>query len=128
MSLPRLQGIFTALVTPCKDDIVDIDCFAILCTRQFDACIAGLVPCGTTGETPALTSEECELLIKTTVEISDKRVPVIAGCGTNATASTVYNIRRAQELGADAALVVFPYYTKPNRLGLIEHVRQACSV
>jgi 4-hydroxy-tetrahydrodipicolinate synthase len=128
MSPPRLQGVFTALVTPFKDNLVDIDCFVQLCTRQIDAGIAGLVPCGTTGETPALTAEEWELLIETTVRISNKRVPVIAGCGTNATASTVANIKRAQELGADAALVVFPYYNKPNRSGLVEHVRQACAV
>ena len=128
MSQKRLKGIFTALVTPFKDDLIDITCFKDLVRRQIDSGIAGLVPCGTTGETPSLTKEEWELLIKTTVELSNNRVPVIAGCGTNATATTVANIKRVKELGADAGLVVFPYYNKPNPAGLKEHVKQACSV
>ena len=128
MALSRLNGVFTALVTPFKDGEVDIDCFEKLCQRQLQAGIAGLVPCGTTGETPTLTKEEWELLISTTVRVCANKVPVIAGCGTNATKTTVDNIKRAKELGADAALVVFPYYNKPNPEGLTEHVRQACSV
>lgn len=128
MSIQRLKGVFTALVTPFKDNKVDLECFEKLCIRQLEAGVAGLVPCGTTGETPTLTGEEWTSLVSTTVRISNGRVPVIAGCGTNATASTVANIQQAKDLGADAALVVFPYYNKPNRAGLKEHVRQACSV
>ena len=128
MSIERLKGVFTALVTPFKEDEVDLDCFEKLCTRQIEAGVAGLVPCGTTGDTPTLTHEEWSSLVSTTVRVSNGRVPVIAGCGTNATASTVTNIQQAKDLGADAALVVFPYYNKPNRAGLKEHVRQACSV
>ena len=127
MTFHRLRGVYTALVTPFKDDLVDLECFEKLCVRQINAGVAGLVPCGTTGETPALTTSEWKSVIETTVRISNGRVPVIAGCGTNATASTVSNIKMAKELGADAALVVFPYYNKPNRAGLKEHVRQACS-
>ena len=127
MTFHRLRGVYTALVTPFKEDLIDLECFEKLCVRQINAGVAGLVPCGTTGETPALTISEWKSVIETTVRISNGRVPVIAGCGTNATASTVSNIKMAKELGADAALVVFPYYNKPNRSGLKEHVRQACS-
>ena len=128
MSVQRLKGVFTALVTPFKEDEVDLDCFEKLCIRQIEAGVSGLVPCGTTGETPTLTHKEWVSLISTTVRVSNGRVPVIAGCGTNATASTVANIQQAKDLGADAALVVFPYYNKPNREGLKEHVLQSCSV
>lgn len=125
----RLHGVFTALVTPfTKNGAVDFKTFRDLCTRQIAAGIAGLVPCGTTGETPTLSKEEWRQLISIAVEESNGRVPVIAGCGSNDTKSTVENIAEAKELGADAALVVFPYYNKPNRQGLIAHVEQACSV
>jgi 4-hydroxy-tetrahydrodipicolinate synthase len=122
----ELRGVHTALVTPFSDGAIDLDSFAALCTRQIDAGINGLVPCGTTGETPTLTSEEWAELVSTTVRVADGRVPVTAGCGTNSTATTVANIVRAKALGADAALVVFPYYNKPNPPGLRAHVAAAC--
>jgi 4-hydroxy-tetrahydrodipicolinate synthase len=105
----ELRGVHTALVTPFSDGAIDLDSFAALCTRQIDAGINGLVPCGTTGETPTLTSEEWAELVSTTVRVADGRVPVTAGCGTNSTATTV-----------------FPYYNKPNPPGLRAHVAAAC--
>ena len=95
--------------------------------RQIQSGVHGLVPCGTTGETPTLSPEEWAAVIQTTVEVNNGRVPVIAGCGSNSTRQTVDNIRAAKALGADAALVVFPYYNKPNAAGLQAHVSAACA-
>lgn len=122
----RLSGVFTAVVTPFEDGGVDHDCFRSLCERQLEAGVTGLVPCGTTGETPTLTDDEWADLVATAVETAAGRAPVIAGCGSNSTAKTVSTITRARALGADAALVVFPYYNKPNPPGLRAHV-EACA-
>lgn len=124
----ELHGVHTALVTPFTDGAIDIDTYRALCARQVDAGVAGLVPCGTTGETPTLDGDECAELISTAISVADGRVPVTAGCGTNSTAATVANIVRAKALGADAALVVFPYYNKPNPAGLRAHVEACCRV
>ena len=118
----NLSGVFTALVTPFAQGAVDRETYAALCQRQLDAGVAGLVPCGTTGETPTLTADEWADLISIAVKTSAGNVPVIAGCGSNSTAKTVATITRARNLGADAALVVFPYYNKPNPAGLRAHV------
>ena len=122
----NLSGVFTALVTPFAQGAVDRETYTALCQRQLDAGIAGLVPCGTTGETPTLTGDEWADLISIAVKTSAGSVPVIAGCGSNSTAKTVAAITRARNLGADAALVVFPYYNKPNPDGLKAHVA-ACT-
>ena len=127
-----LNGVFTALVTPFKgpeeDFSVDYDAFRSLCKRQLTGGVQGLVPCGTTGETPTLDHEEWRTLVSIAVEEANGSVPVIAGCGTNNTRTTVANVREAKALGADAALVVFPYYNKPNRTGHIAHVQAVCDV
>ncbi len=127
-----LHGVCTALVTPFKgakeEYAVDFDQFRSLCERQISSGVHGLVPCGTTGETPTLTREEWEELIRIAVDVSNGRVPIIAGCGTNSTHTTVENVQRAKELGADAALVVFPYYNKPNPAGHMAHVKAVCNV
>ena len=129
---PMLNGVFTALVTPFKDTNhnfdIDYDAFRMLCKRQLESGVQGLVPCGTTGETPTLTSEEWRTVISIAVQESGGRVPVIAGCGTNSTQTTVANVKEAKELGADAALVVFPYYNKPNPAGHLAHVQAVCEV
>ncbi len=122
----KLKGVFTALVTPFNDGAVDLETFTKLCERQLEAGISGLVPCGTTGETPTLTEEEWASLIRVAVEVAGGRVPVIAGCGSNDTRSTVENVKKAKSLGADAGLVVFPYYNKPNPIGLKKHVEAVC--
>ena len=129
---PVLNGVFTTLVTPFKgkdeDFVVDYETFRRLCKRQLDSGVQGLVPCGTTGETPTLSNEEWRRVISIAVEEADGRVPVIAGCGTNNTRTTIENVTQAKELGADAALVVFPYYNKPNRDGHLAHVQAVCDV
>ncbi|MES2211066.1 MAG: 4-hydroxy-tetrahydrodipicolinate synthase [Chloroflexota bacterium] len=129
MIRPTLRGAFTALVTPFSPDgAIDEAAFRRLVSWQVLAGIDGLVPCGTTGESPTLTPAERELLIATTVEVaaerpSRDRVLVIAGTGTNDTAATIAATRRAAELGADAALVVAPYYNRPDGRMLEAHFR-----
>jgi dihydrodipicolinate synthase len=126
---PTLRGAFTALVTPfMPDGTVDEAAFRRLVRWQILAGIDGLVPCGTTGESPTLSGDERERLIAATVEVtreraSRDRVRVIAGTGTNDTAATIRATRRAAELGADAALVVAPYYNRPDSRMLEAHFR-----
>jgi 4-hydroxy-tetrahydrodipicolinate synthase len=126
---PTLQGAFTALVTPfTADGAVDEDALRRLVRWQVLAGIDGLVPVGTTGEAPTLTPAERERVIAITVETvaeraSRGRVPVVAGTGTNDTAATIAATRRAAELGADAALVVVPYYNRPDGRMLEAHFR-----
>ncbi len=122
MDASSLRGVFTALVTPFSTDgSIDETAFRMLAERQIEGGVAGLVPCGTTGETPALEPAEWERLVRITVEVAGSGVPVIAGTGSNNTAHSIERTRRARELGAGAALVVTPYYNKPNRAGLVAH-------
>jgi 4-hydroxy-tetrahydrodipicolinate synthase len=118
---PAFSGCYTALITPFRNGELDIPALRTLVERQILGGVAGLVPCGTTGETPALTTREWETVVATVVETTQRRVPVVAGTGSNGTASTIERTRRAQELGADAALVVTPYYNKPTQEGLYQH-------
>ena len=124
-----LRGAFTALVTPfTADGDLDEAAFRRLVRWQILAGIDGLVPCGTTGESPTLSTEERERLIAATVEVaaerpSRDRIRVVAGTGTNDTAATIRATRRAAELGADAALVVAPYYNRPDSRMLEAHFR-----
>lgn len=120
--LGAISGVFTALVTPFRDGEVDLTTFRALAERQIDAGVAGLVPCGTTGEAPTLSEEDWTSLVRAAVEVADGRVPVIAGCGSNSTHKTVEGLRLARALGADAGLVVLPYYNKPNPAGMRGHV------
>jgi 4-hydroxy-tetrahydrodipicolinate synthase len=126
---PTLRGAFTALVTPFHaDGSLDADAFRSLVAWQLLAGIDGLVPCGTTGESPTLTTGERELLISIAVEAAHTRraggrVTVLAGTGTNDTAATIEATRRAAAIGADAALVVTPYYNRPDQRMLEAHYR-----
>jgi 4-hydroxy-tetrahydrodipicolinate synthase len=128
-SRPALRGAFTALVTPfTRSGPVDEAAFRRLVRWQILAGIDGIVPCGTTGESPTLGQDERERLIAIAVETagerpSRSRVTIIAGTGTNDTAATVRATRRAAELGADAALVVAPYYNRPDQRMLEAHFR-----
>jgi 4-hydroxy-tetrahydrodipicolinate synthase len=124
----RLFGVYTALVTPFSGGELDEAALIGLVDRQLDAGVAGLVPCGTTGEAATLTDTEWARVISITVARSKGRAPVIAGCGSNSTARTVESVRAAAELGADAALVVFPYYNKPNPPGMAAHVAAVAAV
>jgi 4-hydroxy-tetrahydrodipicolinate synthase len=124
-----LHGIHTALITPfTDDDAVDWNAFAALVQRQLDGGIHGLVPCGTTGETPTLTQDEVDDVIRATVEIAAGTVPVTAGVGANSTKLAVQNTERVAKLGVDAGLLVFPWYNKPNPDGLRAHVRAVAAV
>ena len=118
---PAFTGCYTALITPFRNGELDIPALRTLVERQILGGVSGLVPCGTTGETPALSTREWETVVSTVVETTQGRVPVIAGTGSNGTASTIERTQRAQELGADAALVVTPYYNKPTQEGLFQH-------
>lgn len=121
-----LRGAYTALVSPfTADGSLDEPAFQRLLEAQLAGGIAGLVPCGTTGESPTLTTAERERLIELTVAAAqragDPRPTVLAGTGGNDTAATIAATRRAAELGADAALVVAPYYNRPNQAMLAAH-------
>ncbi len=126
---PMLRGALTALVTPfTPDGGLDESAFRRLVRWQILAGIDGLVPCGTTGESPTLSTAERERLIEATVEVarerpSRDRIAVVAGTGTNDTVATIRATRRAAELGADAALVVAPYYNRPDNRMLEAHFR-----
>jgi 4-hydroxy-tetrahydrodipicolinate synthase len=123
------RGAFTALITPMKDSgDVDYDGFSRLIEFQIDEGIDGIVPLGTTGETPTLDEEEEEPLIKIAVETAKGKIPVVVGTGSNDTKHMVLYTERAKHLGADAALVVTPYYNKPNDEGLLRHFEAAASV
>lgn len=123
---PATSGIHTALVTPFDEHgDVDLDAFERLANRQIDAGIAGLVPCGTTGETPTLSQAEWLACVQAAVRVAGRSVPVTAGVGTNDTRETVARVEAAAKAGADAGLLVFPYYNKPNPPGLLAHVRAA---
>ncbi|QXQ07521.1 4-hydroxy-tetrahydrodipicolinate synthase [Sphingosinicellaceae bacterium] len=117
------SGSIPALVTPFKDGAVDAEAFQRLVDWQIAEGSTGLVPCGTTGESATLSHDEHHEVIRLCVEATDGRVPVIAGCGSNDTATALMHLARAAKNGADAALVVCPYYNKPSQAGLLAHFR-----
>ena len=117
------RGSLTALVTPFKNGAVDHGAFEALVERQIDAGTHGLVPMGTTGESPTLSSDEHFDVVRHCIEIAGGRVPVVAGTGSNSTDAAIANQRRAQELGASAGLIVSPYYNKPSQAGLFAHFK-----
>lgn len=117
----RLDGVFTALVTPFRDGAVDVAAFEALVERQVAAGVAGLVTAGTTGEAATLRQDEIDDLVARTARIARKRVTVLAGVGTNDTRTTIEKTRRAEAAGADGLLVVTPYYNRPNQAGLLAH-------
>ena len=115
------SGAFTALVTPFKNGAVDVEALESLVEFQIEGGIDGLVPCGTTGESPTLSEEEDRLVIETVVRVTAGRVPVVAGTGSNNTASAIKYTKMAEEVGADGSLQVAPYYNKPTQEGLFRH-------
>ncbi len=122
-----LRGSFTALATPFTPHGLDEKAFASFVEWQIGAGTQGLVPCGTTGEGPTLTAAERDRLIRICVERAAGCVPVMAGTGTNCTATTIEQTRAAQSAGADAALVVTPYYNRPTQEGLYRHYAAVAS-
>jgi 4-hydroxy-tetrahydrodipicolinate synthase len=117
------SGIFTALVTPFRDDAIDVAAFENLIEGQIAAGISGVVAIGTTGESPTLSHDEREQAIRLAVTIAKKRCVVLAGTGSNATDHAVADTKMAEKLGADGALLVAPYYNKPSQEGLFRHFK-----
>jgi len=113
-----------ALVTPFSGGEIDWDAFGRLIDFQIDGGTQGLVPCGTTGESPTLTHAEHDQVVEFTVDRAAGRVPVIAGAGSNSTAEALRLTTHAKEAGADACLIVNPYYNKPTQQGMFEHVQR----
>jgi len=120
----QLQGAYTALVTPFSADAeaIDFDAFDESVRQQIDGGIHGVVPCGTTGESPTLTDDEHFEVVRHTVSVAAGRVPVLAGAGSNNTKKSCRLAQRALEAGADAVMIVMPYYNKPTQEGLLAHI------
>ncbi len=118
------KGIYTALITPfTSSGAVDEKAFQEFVEWQIGQGVHGLVPCGTTGESPTLSHEEHNRVIKLCVEVAKGRVPVMAGTGSNSTEEAIMTTRYAKEAGADCALIVAPYYNKPTQEGLYQHFK-----
>jgi 4-hydroxy-tetrahydrodipicolinate synthase len=123
MSQPLFRGAFPALVTPFRDGEFDEATFRALVERQIKGGVSGLVPVGTTGETATLSHDEHRRVVEICVEVAGGRAPVIAGAGSNSTDEAIELMRHAKTVGADAALVVTPYYNRPSQEGLYQHFR-----
>lgn len=119
-----LGGSIVAIVTPFRDGVIDRDALADLVEWHIESNTRGIVPVGTTGESPTLTHEEHEEVVELVTEKAKKRIPVIAGTGSNSTAEAVRLTQHAASVGAAAVLVVTPYYNRPTQGGLIEHFTQ----
>ena len=117
------RGLMTALVTPFKNGQVDEEAFRSHIERQIDAGVDGIVPAGSTGEAATLSVSEHKAVIKIAVEQVAGRIPVIAGTGSNNTAESIELTQAAKDLGADAALLISPYYVKPTQEGIYQHYK-----
>src|SRR5438046_2156735 len=115
------RGAYTALVTPFRDGAIDFAAYEKLIERQLAAGINGIIPVGTTGESPTLSHDEKVELIRRAVELARGRCQVLAGTGSNSTAAAITATTEAEKLGVDGALVVAPYYNKPSQEGLFRH-------
>jgi 4-hydroxy-tetrahydrodipicolinate synthase len=123
MSEPLFRGVLPALITPFRDGAVDEEAFVRLVERQIAGGVHGLVPVGTTGETATLSHDEHRRVVELCVSTAAGRVPVVAGAGSNSTEEAIELVRHAKQVGADAALVVTPYYNRPSQEGLYAHYK-----
>ncbi|NNM75208.1 4-hydroxy-tetrahydrodipicolinate synthase [Enterovirga aerilata] len=123
MTATRFRGSMTALVTPFRNGAVDEEGYRSLIEWQIESGTKGLVPVGTTGESPTLTHDEHKRVVEICIDQAKGRVPVIAGAGSNSTVEAVDFARHAERAGADAVLVVTPYYNKPTQEGLFQHFK-----
>lgn len=123
MSPAEIRGCYTALVTPFAAGAVDEDAFAAMVEWQIAEGIDGLVPTGTTGESPTLSTQEHLRVVELCIEVAAGRVPVMAGTGSNNTEEAIYYTKHAQKAGAASALLVAPYYNKPTQEGLYQHFK-----
>ena len=119
--MSKFEGYFTALITPFNNGVVDEPAYRDFVEWQISEGASGLVPCGTTGESPTLDHHEHMRVTELCVEVASGRVPVIAGSGSNATAEAIELTQHAQSAGADGALLVMPYYNKPTQEGMYRH-------
>ncbi|MEJ2124451.1 MAG: 4-hydroxy-tetrahydrodipicolinate synthase [Alphaproteobacteria bacterium] len=117
------KGSFTALITPFSNNAFDEDAFRKLVNRQIEAGTHGLVPVGTTGESPTLSHDEHMRVVEVCLEQTAGRIPVVAGAGSNSTSEAVELVKHAKSAGASGALVVTPYYNKPTQEGLYQHYK-----
>ena len=117
------KGSLTALVTPMREGVIDEDAFRAFIDWQIEEGTHGLVPVGTTGESPTLSHDEHKRVVEICVDAADGRVPVVAGAGSNNTAEAVELARHAERIGAQGVLVVTPYYNKPSQEGLYRHYK-----
>jgi len=118
------SGVFTALITPFKNDKVDFDALGALIESQLKGGVDGIVPCGTTGESPTLSYEEHEQVIEFCVKRTNGRMKIVAGTGSNSTDEAIHFTKFAKNAGCDGALVVSPYYNKPTQKGLYLHFKK----
>lgn len=125
--MKNLKGTFTALVTPFKNGSIDFASLDRLLNQQLNGGVDGFVVNGTTAESPTLTYSEVGQLFKHIRVVCGEKVPLIVGTGSNSTAKTIEDSEKAQEMGADAILVVVPYYNKPPQRGLFEHFKETAS-
>ena len=123
-----LKGSIPAIITPFSKGEVDFDSFAKLLKWQIKEGISGVTVCGTTGESPTLTHDEHMQLVEFAVKVSGRKIPVIAGTGSNSTKEAIEFTKHAYKSGADYGLVVTPYYNKPNQKGLINHFKKIAKV
>ncbi|MDD3181710.1 MAG: 4-hydroxy-tetrahydrodipicolinate synthase [Alphaproteobacteria bacterium] len=123
MTTPSFFGSITALITPFKNGEIDEKAFQDFVQWQLNEGTNGFVPCGTTGEAPTLSDEEYALLTRLCIEVVKGKAPVMAGCGSNSTKHAIHLTVQAQNVGADAALHVCPYYNKPSQEGLYQHFK-----
>lgn len=118
-----MTNTYTALITPFKNGKIDEDALQKLVEFQIENGVDGIVPCGTTGESPALNHEEHNRVIELCVKFAKKRVKIMAGTGSNSTAEAIEMTKAAKKLGADSCLIVAPYYNKPTPQGVFEHFK-----
>ena len=115
------KGSYCALITPFKDDAIDKDSLKKIIKWHISQGTKGVIPCGTTGESPTLSHNEHREVVEIATEVANKKIQVMAGTGSNSTKEAIALTNHAREAGADSALVVVPYYNKPSQQGLIEH-------
>ena len=115
------KGSYCALITPFKDDAIDKDSLKKIIKWHISQGTKGVIPCGTTGESPTLSHNEHREVVEIVTEVANKKIQVMAGTGSNSTKEAIALTNHAREAGADSALVVVPYYNKPSQQGLIEH-------
>jgi len=123
LCMTRFVGAASAIVTPFRDNVLDEGALRELVERQLAAGMDFIVPCGTTGESPVLSTDEHARVVEVVVDQTRHRVPVLAGAGSNNTAKTIELAKRCREAGADGLLLVCPYYNKPTQAGLVAHFR-----